>query len=152
MEYVKVNSLNICLVLVGDGELRSSIQKLVEEKGLNKYIKFLGIREDIPELMNMFDVFVMPSLYEGLPVTLIEAQAAGTPCVVSDNVTREVDMGLNLVEFVPLDSPVETWIEKIIEKAGKKCRNLDKIREVYRKRKYDVDETVKDIMEIYLKK
>jgi len=152
MEYVKVNSLNMCLILVGDGELKDSIQKLVDEKGLNKYIKFLGVRQDIPELMNMFDVFVMPSLYEGLPVTLVEAQAAGTPCVVSDNVTREVDMGLNLVEFVPLDSPVETWIEKIIEKAGKKCRNLDKIREVYRKRKYDVDETVKDIMEIYLKK
>jgi len=151
MEYVKVNSLNICLVLVGDGELRSSIQKLVEEKGLNKYIKFLGIREDIPELMNMFDVFVMPSLYEGLPVTLIEAQAAGTPCIISDNITREVDMGLNLVEFVSLDSPVETWIDKIIEKAGKRCRDFDKIREVYKERKYDVEETAKDIMEIYLR-
>lgn len=151
IEYVKTNSLNVCLVLVGDGKLRSSIQKLVEEKGLNEYIKFLGVREDIPELMNMFDVFVMPSLYEGLPVTLVEAQAAGTPCVVSDNITREVDMGLNLVEFVSLDSPVETWIEKIIEKAGKKCRDFDKIREVYKKRKYDVEITANDIMEIYLR-
>jgi len=151
MEYVKVKDLNLYLVLVGDGELRKKIQALVKEKGLDKYIKFLGIREDIPELMNMFDVFVMPSLYEGLPVTLIEAQAAGTPCVVSNNITKEVDMGLNLIEFVSLNSPIEDWINKIIEKAGKKYRHFDKIREIYKERKYDVEETAKDIMEIYLR-
>ncbi len=152
MEYIKVNEINMRLVLVGDGELRNDIQNLIDEKGLSKYISFLGIREDIPELMNMFDVFVMPSLYEGLPVTLIEAQAAGTPCIVSDNVTGEVDMGLNLIEFIPLNVPIQTWVKKIIEKAGKKCRDFDKIKEIYKKRKYNVEETVKDIMGIYLRK
>lgn len=152
MQHVKSNSLNMRLILVGDGELRESIQKIVEDNGLNEYIRFLGVREDIPELMNMFDVFVMPSLYEGLPVSLIEAQAAGTPCVVSDSITREADMGLNLVEFLSLDTPIEIWVRKIIEKAKKKCRDINKIREIYRKKRYDVEETVKEIMEIYLRK
>ncbi|WAM33634.1 glycosyltransferase family 1 protein [Caldicellulosiruptor morganii] len=150
MKYVKANSLNIFLVLVGDGELRRDIENIVKVEELNEYIKFLGIREDIPELMNMFDVFIMPSLYEGLPVVLVEAQAAGTPCIVSDRISREVDFGLNLIEFVSLDAPVEEWVDKIVKRAGTKLKNFSKIREAYKKRKFDVDEVVKEIEKIYM--
>lgn len=151
LEYIKNNNINIYLLLVGDGELREDIQKLVDDKKLNGYVKMLGIREDIPDLMNMIDVFVMPSLYEGLPVTLVEAQAAGTPCVISDNITKEADMGLDLIDFVSLDSPLEIWIDKITEKAKNKLKDFKKIKEAYKERKYDIDETVKEIEKIYIR-
>jgi len=100
------------LVLVGDGERRPETESLVAELGLQDRVVFTGVRADIPELMTYFDVFVLPSLYEGLPMTVIEAQAAGTPCVLSDRVTREVDQGLGLVDWVSLDD-IDGWLEAV---------------------------------------
>lgn len=81
---------NAVLMLVGDGELRHSIEKKVNDLGLINNVIFTGVRADISELLQVMDVFVFPSLYEGLPVTLVEAQAAGLPCVVSDTITNEI--------------------------------------------------------------
>lgn len=101
------------LVLAGDGLLRVEIEKKVEELNLKENVKFLGIRDDIERLLQTFDVFVFPSFHEGLPVTLIEAQGAGLPCVISDVITDEVDMGMNLVESLSLNNK-KIWIEKIM--------------------------------------
>ncbi|MDI5788801.1 glycosyltransferase [Bacillus licheniformis] len=67
-------------------------------------ILFLGVVEDIPALMQAFDVFVMPSLFEGLPLVLVEAQASGLPCIVSDNITEETDLGLGLLQRLSLNA------------------------------------------------
>lgn len=80
---------NSLLFLVGDGELRKSIENLVSEYGLNNSVRFLGIRNDVPKLLSAMDCMVMPSRFEGLPVTMVEAQMASLPCVVSGNITRE---------------------------------------------------------------
>ena len=64
---------------------------------------FLGIRSDINRILQGLDIFVFPSLHEGLPVSLIEAQGAGLPCLISDRVSPEVDLGMNLVEYAPLE-------------------------------------------------
>jgi glycosyltransferase involved in cell wall biosynthesis len=90
------------LVLVGDGPLRAEMQQKAEDLKLAHKVKFLGVRGDIHRLLQAFDVFFFPSLHEGLPVTLIEAQGAGLPCLIADTITREVDMGVGLVEFFPL--------------------------------------------------
>ena len=103
---------NSILLLAGDGPLRLDIEKKVEELNLRDSVKFLGIRSDINRLLQVFDVFVFPSIYEGLPVTLIEAQGAGLPCVISDTITQEVDMGMNLVEYFPLTDK-KIWVEKM---------------------------------------
>ncbi|WP_440603778.1 glycosyltransferase family 1 protein [Bacillus sp. GB_SG_008] len=103
---------NSILLLAGDGPLRLSIEKKVEELNLRGSVKFLGIRSDINRLLQAFDAFVFPSIYEGLPVTLIEAQGAGLPCLISDAITKEVDLGINLVEYSPL-TDTTIWIEKI---------------------------------------
>jgi len=103
------------LVIVGDGELRSEIEARVSEfpKGS---VMLLGTRTDISNLLQAADVFVFPSHFEGLPVTLIEAQAAGLPCIKSDNVTNEAVV-TNLVTSLPLGDP-KLWAEEILKKRG----------------------------------
>lgn len=97
------------LVLAGDGPLREEIERKAKALQLQDKVKFLGVRSDIARLLQGLDMFVFPSLHEGLPVTLIEAQGAGLPCMISDEITQEVDMGIRLVERLPL-ADKEIWI------------------------------------------
>lgn len=80
------------LFLVGNGELKEEIQQKVKKLSLQDRIIFLGTRSDIPELMMMMDELIFPSVYEGLPITLVEAQATGLPCLISDVITDEVTL------------------------------------------------------------
>ena len=91
---------NSVLILVGNGELQDNV-------------KVLGVRSDIPELLQMMDVFVFPSFYEGLPVTLIEAQAAGLKIIASDTITKEVKLTED-IEFISIKKPVSFWANKIL--------------------------------------
>ncbi|KRE97086.1 glycosyl transferase family 1 [Paenibacillus sp. Soil766] len=103
---------NTVLVLVGDGVLRSEIEKKVNALHLQDKVMFLGVRSDITRLLQAFDMFVFPSIHEGLPVTLVEAQGAGLPCLISDVITREVDMGIHLVESLSLNDR-QGWIDQM---------------------------------------
>lgn len=109
-EIVKTQK-NAVLLLIGDGELKSLIKKKAKSMGLEKKVMLLGVRSDIPELLFSMDVFLFPSLYEGLPVTLIEAQASGLKCIVSDTITSE--MGITkLVKFISLSASIEYWAKQ----------------------------------------
>lgn len=110
---------NATLILVGEGALKSKIELKIKELRLNNNVKLLGVREDIHSIIQAMDLFVFPSLHEGLPVTLIEAQGAGLPCIISNAITEEVDMGLDLVQFLPL-SDQSIWIDQILEEAKRK--------------------------------
>ncbi|MEM2591902.1 MAG: glycosyltransferase [Thermofilaceae archaeon] len=99
------------LILVGDGPLRPEIQKLVTSKGLQDRVLFLGVRTDVPEIMGCLDLFLFPSLWEGLGIVLLEAQAAGLPCVVSDVIPEEADLGIGLICRVNLKAPMDVWID-----------------------------------------
>ncbi|MDQ0217495.1 glycosyltransferase family 1 protein [Peribacillus cavernae] len=103
---------NATLILVGEGALKEKIEEKIKGLHLEENVKLLGIREDIHLLLQAFDVFVFPSLYEGLPVTLIEAQGAGLPCLISDTITEEADMGIGLVKSLPLTDKM-LWAENI---------------------------------------
>ncbi|EIT83972.1 glycosyltransferase EpsF2 [Fictibacillus macauensis ZFHKF-1] len=105
-------NLDSVLLLVGEGELKESIIKSSKQMGISDRIIFTGVRNDIPDLLQVMDMLLFPSLYEGLPVTLIEAQASGLPCVVSDNVTKEVEI-TDLLTYVCLDGKLESWIKAI---------------------------------------
>lgn len=113
------NKPDTVLFLVGDGPLRADIEERVRDLNLTNKIKFLGIRSDIHQLLQAFDIFVFPSLHEGLPVSLIEAQAAGLPCVISDVISPEADMGIDLVRYVPL-SDKQRWVDEIKTVADQK--------------------------------
>jgi glycosyltransferase involved in cell wall biosynthesis len=101
------------LMLVGSGRLETEIKAKISEYGLNGRTLFMGDRSDVYALMQAMDVFVLPSLFEGLPVVGIEAQAAGLPCVISDTVSKDVKITQN-VAFMRLDNTPEAWAGRII--------------------------------------
>ncbi|MGY3313444.1 glycosyltransferase involved in cell wall biosynthesis [Peribacillus simplex] len=105
---------NSVLMLVGDGDLRQSIEKKLSEFGLAEKVILTGVRSDIPELLQSMDVFLFPSIFEGLPVTLIEAQASGLPCFISKNITNEIKV-TSLVESISLHKSADYWAEKVLE-------------------------------------
>lgn len=135
-------------VLVGNGENLEKYKKIVKEKKLSNNILFFGTSNNIPEVMQIFDVFILPSLYEGLPVVEIEAQAAGVRSIVSNKVTKEIDLGIGLVDFAGIDDEnINEWIELL----GKPNEKLDyeKINEALEKNGYNVQSTVKSFYELY---
>lgn len=101
------------LLLVGTGELESSVRERVRELGLEDAVIFAGQRFDIPQLLSAMDVFVFPSFHEGMPNTVIEAQATGLPCVIADTITREADI-TGLVQYLPLEQPAAFWAERAL--------------------------------------
>lgn len=112
---IKRQEPNSKLLLVGAGSEMQAVQQKVKTLGLGTDVIFTGVRNDVANLMQAMDVFVFPSLYEGLGIVLIEAQAAGLPCVVSDTIPREAYL-TDLVTAEKLSSSVEKWAEKILKK------------------------------------
>ena len=109
------------LWLVGGGELHDELKDRVraraDELGLHDAVRFLGVRDDVPRLLQGMDSFVLPSLYEGLPVTMVEAQAAGLPCTISDRVPAQCDL-IGVTRSVPLSAPPEEWARTILAQAA----------------------------------
>lgn len=110
---------NAKLVLVGDGEDFQRAQEKARELNIQNNVMFLGVRSDVADLMQAMDVFVFPSLYEGLPVTMVEAQAAGLPSVISDGVSPECILTKDLVGVLSLSDGTDVWANTVIEQAGK---------------------------------
>jgi glycosyltransferase involved in cell wall biosynthesis len=111
---IHIRNKQAVLLLVGEGELRKLTEAKVKELHLEASVRFLGLRDDISELLQAMDVFFLPSNFEGLPVVGVEAQAAGLPCIMSDNVSREVDL-TGLVQFISLEESPGTWASRILE-------------------------------------
>jgi glycosyltransferase involved in cell wall biosynthesis len=114
---------NSVLLLIGDGPLYGSIKNYVHILGLADYVHFLGIREDIPELLHAMDFYIFPSIYEGLPIVLIEAQAASLYSVTSTAVSSETAI-TDMISFVDLKNTHKQWAELIISKTGYKRNNV----------------------------
>ena len=110
------------LVLIGNGELVNSAKQKAKDLGLEQSVTFIDFQEDIYKYYSLFDLFVMPSLFEGLPITLVEAQANGLSSLVSDAITKESDL-TGLVEFYPLSDGYENWAKKISEK----LKNVERV-------------------------
>lgn len=102
-------------LFIGQGSLKDEIQTTIREKGLQERVLFLGRRSDVADLYSLLDVFVLPSLYEGLPTVAIEAQAAGVVSLLSEKITEESDLGMGLVQFEPIFESEKLWAQKIIE-------------------------------------
>lgn len=101
------------LVLVGDGPLKPEIERMVQEGGIQDYVEFLGLRSDVADLIQACDVFLLPSHFEGLPLTAVEAQTSGTPCVLSANITKDAKLS-ELCEYASIED-VNEWVEKILK-------------------------------------
>ncbi|WP_295685038.1 glycosyltransferase family 1 protein [uncultured Fibrobacter sp.] len=137
------------LFLLGDGYLRSSIEYKVKEFGLQDNVFFTGVRSDANRFLSVFDIFLFPSLYEGLPVTLIEAQANGLPIVCSDSITKEVIL-TNNIEMISLKQNPKYWANSVIKKRDAsriKKKDMDVIAA-----DYDILKTSFWLMDFYEKK
>lgn len=112
---------NAALVLVGVGELEQEIKNKVSGLGLDDKVVFAGRRSDVPDLLSAFDIMLMPSLYEGMPNVVIEAQASGLPCVISDTITHEADI-TGLVKYMPITVTPDKWAEATLDMAKNTAR------------------------------
>ncbi|CAK6476278.1 Putative glycosyltransferase EpsF [Peribacillus frigoritolerans] len=104
---------NAVLILVGQGDLQEFIKEKVKKLGLEESVRFLNIRSDVPDLMQAMDLFLFPSIHEGLPVALVEAQATGMHCVVSNTVSTEIAL-TDLIDYVDLEESSDIWAKKIL--------------------------------------
>lgn len=145
-ELIKLNS-NYKLILVGEGELKKEIEEKVKNMNIEERVLFLGIRRDVNELLQAFDLFLFPSLYEGLPVTMVEVQASGLRSFISDTISKEVDLECNLVKWLSLNQSAKEWADYIDKnKIYKRESTVDKIKQVG----YDIEESAKKIEKLYL--
>lgn len=110
---VLVHDPDSVLVLVGEGDERQDCERLVSELGISSKVRFLGLRHDVNRLVQGFDAFVMTSLFEGLPVVSVEAQASGLPCLLSSGITHEACI-LPESRTITLDSPVGNWADSML--------------------------------------
>ena len=132
----------------GEGPLLEPTKALFAEAGLGGRAVFLGNRPDIPALMRAFDATVLPSLSEGLPNVVMQSQAAGTPCVLSDALTKEVDIGLGLLYYRALDS-AEDWAEGILHAVDAARPGNARISDAFVQSGFDIHSAVKCLESIY---
>lgn len=138
------------LVLVGEGVLKSEMQRYAVERGIAESVHFLGTRSDIPQILGALDVFILPSLHEGLGIVLIEAQAAGVPCLVSSTVPEEVDLGLGLLEFKSLDSQPHEWAQSILKMTKRPAPSWNRRRTELQRTGYNIQTSATLLQELYL--
>lgn len=117
-EILKQKENSHLLLVGGNGELLEETKSYVRELGLEDKVNFLGNRSDVAQLLSAFDVLVFPSLFEGMPNVVIEAQAAGLPCLISDTITDEADI-TGLVKYFPLQKSAKEWAEEAIAQSEK---------------------------------
>lgn len=134
------------LILVGDGPLRPEIEEKVQDLGLQTFVRFLGTRYDVQEVMQAFDVMVFPSKQEGVPVALIEAQSLGIPCVISDAISDEVDIGAGLITYENILRSPLIWAEQLLFNRDVKDHMLRYIKD----RGYDIEQSTAWLEWFYL--
>ncbi|MEF2246818.1 glycosyltransferase family 1 protein [Paenibacillus sp. IITD108] len=136
---------NAILLLVGDGILRNKIEDKVRELNLTENVILTGVRSDLPDIYQAMDVFLFPSLYEGLGIVLIEAQAAGLPCVVANTIPKEAFI-TDLLSELSLDSNPEEWANEVLRQTNKvRINTYTRIKESG----FDLGDEVRRLEEFY---
>lgn len=141
----KNKNSKLFLVMIGEGDLKEEIEKLIEEKKMESDVLLLDWQENIQDYLQMFDVFCIPSNFEGLPITVIEAQAAGLRCLVSDTITGECKI-TDLVDFLPLESLV--WCNAINQCSNAYMRK--NMSDIIKEKGFDSRIEAKKLEDIYL--
>lgn len=132
---VKEKNKDAVLLLVGNGNLQNQIKEQVEKLELSDSVVFLGVREDIPQILMAMDIYVFPSLFEGMPNTVIEAQAAGLKCIVSNTITKEANI-TGSVKYLDLNKSEKYWCDIIQEELKNNTRE-DKSKD-FKNKGYDI--------------
>lgn len=134
------------LMLVGDGPLKDSMVALAENLNISDRVIFAGVQQNTKDYYSAFDCLLFPSLYEGLPFALVEAQSSGLPVAASDNVTKEIDLTGN-IQFLSLSAKTEDWISAMDRRLGPEQRV--KCAEKMKQTKYNIESTVVAVKRLY---
>ena len=148
-EIYKRNPNSVLLLIGAEGPLEAKIEKRIHDLNLQKSVVKLTNRRDVNELMQAMDVFLFPSLWEGLPLTGIEAQTAGLPVVMSDAVTKEVCVTNNVYQL-SLDLSAETWADKVLKTTNSFKR--ENVRQQIIDSGFDIRTTAEYLQEFYTRK
>ena len=140
------------LLLVGDGELKENIENKISEQQLTNSVILVGMKTNVENYLQAMDVFVFPSLYEGMPLSVLEAQASGLECILSDSITKDVDI-TNKVIFMSLKKSAKDWSEVILSTNTKNrtessSENIKKMKD----KKFDINTNAKVLNQIIEKK
>ena len=145
---------NIHLFIIGDGKNKKYLEEKCKKLNIGDNVTFLGRIDNVNEYINAMDIMLLPSLYEGLPNVVLEWQASGVPCLVSDKITRECKVS-NLVKFISIDLGVKPWVEKILElKISEKNEKIENSKEgcnALINKNFEIKNNVKKLEEIYKK-
>lgn len=136
-----------CLLFAGSGEMEEQVKEQAALLGLQGHVRFLGVRADMPALFSAADAFLMPSLYEGLPVAAIEAQAGGLPCLLSENITEEAVLTSG-TKRLPLES--EVWAQSLARLEERSFLQRKQDAEVCKREGYDLDQCAQKLQSLYL--
>ena len=146
-EMININP-KVKLIMVGIGEKEEEIKTKVKELGIEKNVIFAGFRNDVNEIMQAMDVFLLPSLYEGLPVVGVEAQASGLPCFMSEGVITEEVKITNNVYFISLNKSPKEWAKIIIESDLTRKNTKNELKEAG----YFIEDVCSQLEKYYLEK
>lgn len=150
-EHLKNINHNFRMLLIGEGELLNDIRSMAKNMGLEDYVIIPGPRSDIPDIFSITDVFILPSLFEGLPVTGIEAQASGIPCIFSDKVTKQADIGMNMCSFIGIEeNDISKWADECIKLENVKYPDQQPIFERLKSLGYDSTAGAEYLSRVYL--
>ena len=151
VQHLRHQGVKATAILVGDGPLKRTVEIEAERLGISESVLFPGIRSDIPYWMHLFDVFAFPSLFEGFGIAALEAQCAGTSCVVSDRVPVAVDTGLGLLTYLKLEEPIQKWADAMIKSSAIPRPNLSEIHKHFLQNGFDIENSVKQWEKLYMR-
>ena len=134
------------LFLFGRGELEEDMRRQIKKFGIERHVHLMGVVDNVPEYLQMLDVFVFPSRYEGLGIVLVEAQAAGLPCVINKNLPEEVKITDSVFGLSLIDSP-EKWADLCIRVAGTTDRL--EMNNIVKRSKFNINQEVKHLCQVY---
>lgn len=133
-----------------DGGKLEQVKQKVTALGLEGNVRFVGERRDIPACLKLIDIYLFPSLYEGLPIALLEAQAAGCFCASSANVSRESDMGIGQAAFFDLQESAEQWADRIQKAFMERTQPAaEEVRDAFQQRGYDIRLSAHNLISLY---
>lgn len=138
------------LLLIGDGELRHLVEAAIDKNKVNDCVILAGLRSDISDVLQAMDIFLFPSIYEGMPLSVVEAQASGLPCIISDAVTKMVNIGEDVIQL-PLSKGADYWAEYLgnVKYELSRQERCERNTELITKAGYNIETEAENLMRIY---
>ncbi|MEG1254503.1 glycosyltransferase family 1 protein [Clostridium sp.] len=136
-------------ILVGDGDLRQSIESQIKMLGIEENIYLLGVRDDVDRIFKAMDVFILPSTYEGLGLVLLEAQASGVPCVTSQAIQPEADLRIGLLKKLNLQADIDVWSKSVLKMVNELKPDKTLIRSAFENKGYRIEDITSKLYSVY---